>query len=92
MAQSKAVHDALEHLKKSGKFIYSAYANMYSQKDYYLNSVANKIYINPIGEMSLGLSAEVMFFKDFQGKIWNKIRSYPTRKIQSAVEPFLEMK
>ena len=36
MAQSKAVRDALEDFKKSGKFV-MAYANTYSQKEYYLS-------------------------------------------------------
>jgi protease-4 len=90
MAQTKAVRDALEHFKKSGKFIYS-YANLYSQKDYYLNSVANKIYINPIGELEFkGLSAEVMFFKDFQEKSGIKLEVIRHGKYKSAVEPFLE--
>jgi protease-4 len=66
LAQTKALRDALESFKKSGKFIYS-YANFYTQKEYYLCSVADKIYINPIGEMEFkGLSMETMFFKDFQ--------------------------
>ena len=50
IAQTKALRDALESFKKSGKFIMS-YADMYSQKEYYLNSVANTIYINPIGDL-----------------------------------------
>ena len=45
MAQRKALRDALEDFKKSGKFV-MAYANSYSQKEYYLNSVANTIFIN----------------------------------------------
>ena len=90
MAQSKAVRDALEHFKKSGKFVYS-YANTYSQKEYYLNSVANKIYINPIGELEFkGLSAEVMFFKEFQEKSGIKLEVIRHGKYKSAVEPFLE--
>ncbi|HEX9151762.1 MAG TPA: S49 family peptidase, partial [Flavobacterium sp.] len=68
MAQSKALRDALQDFKKSGKFV-MAYANSYSQKEYYLNSVAKPIYLNPVGEMDFkGLSAEIMFFKDFQEK------------------------
>src|SRR6478672_113049 len=61
IAQTKALRDALADFKKSGKFIYS-YADVYSQKSYYLNSVANTVYINPIGELEFkGLSTEVMF-------------------------------
>ena len=92
MAQSKELRDALNRFKKSGKFIYS-YANNYSQKEYYLNSVANSIYINPIGELDFkGLSTEVMFFKDFQEKSGLKMEVIRHGKYKSAVEPFLENK
>ncbi|WP_395062972.1 signal peptide peptidase SppA [Flavobacterium sp.] len=92
IAQTKALRDQLEDFKKSGKFIYS-YADVYSQKDYYLNSVANTIYINPIGELEFkGLSAEIMFFKDFQEKSGLKMEVIRHGKYKSAVEPFLENK
>jgi len=90
MAQSKALRDELESFKKSGKFV-MAYANSYSQKEYYLNSVANPIYINPVGDMDFkGLSAELMFFKDFQEKTGVKMEVIRHGKYKSAVEPFLE--
>jgi protease-4 len=92
MAQSKAVRDALEDFKKSGKFV-MAYANSYSQKEYYLNSVANTIYLNPVGEMEFkGLSSDVLFFKDFQDKTGIKMEVIRHGKYKSAVEPFLENK
>ncbi len=92
IAQTKTLRDQLEDFKKSGKFIYS-YADVYSQKDYYLNSVANTIYINPIGELEFkGLSAEIMFFKDFQEKSGLKMEVIRHGKYKSAVEPFLENK
>ncbi len=92
IAQTKALRDALEDYKKSGKFIYS-YANLYSQKDYYLNSIANTIYINPIGEFDFkGLSTELMFFKDFQEKSGLKMEVIRHGKYKSAVEPFLDNK
>jgi len=92
IAQTKALRDQLEDFKKSGKFVYS-YADMYSQKDYYLNSVANTIYINPIGELNFkGLSAEIMFYKDFEEKSGLKMEVIRHGKYKSAVEPFLENK
>ena len=90
MAQSKALRDELESFKKSGKFV-MAYANSYTQKEYYLNSVASPIYINPVGDMDFkGLSAELMFFKDFQEKTGVKMEVIRHGKYKSAVEPFLE--
>jgi hypothetical protein len=41
----------------------------YTQKEYYLNSVASPIYINPVGDMDFkGLSAELMFLKIYRKK------------------------
>jgi len=92
VAQTKALRDQLEDFKKSGKFIYS-YADVYTQKEYFLNSVANKIYINPIGEFEFkGLSAEIMFFKDFEDKSGLKMEVIRHGKYKSAVEPFLDNK
>ena len=90
MAQTKALRDALEDFKKSGKFV-MAYANYYTQKEYYLNSVADTVYLNPVGEMEFkGLSSEILFFKDFQEKSGLKMEVIRHGKYKSAVEPFLE--
>ncbi|WP_163398133.1 signal peptide peptidase SppA [Flavobacterium fluviatile] len=92
LAQYKDLRNALESFKKSGKFVW-AYANMYSQKEYYLNSVANTIYLNPAGDFDFkGLSSEVMFFKDFQEKSGIHMEVIRHGKYKSAVEPFLENK
>lgn len=89
MAQSKALRDKLEDFKKSGKFVV-AYANSYTQKEYYLNSVADTVYLNPVGEMDFkGLSSEVMFYKDFQEKTGVKMEVIRHGKYKSAVEPYL---
>ena len=92
MAQRKALRDALDDFKKSGKFV-MAYANSFAQKEYYVNSVAQNIYLNPVGEIDFrGLSAEIMFFKDFQEKSGVKMEVIRHGKYKSAVEPFLENK
>jgi len=89
MAQSKELRDKLEDFKKSGKFVV-AYANSFTQKEYYLNSVADTIYLNPVGEMDFkGLSSEVMFYKDFQEKTGVKMEVIRHGKYKSAVEPYL---
>ena len=90
VAQIKELRIALDDFKKSGKFVW-AYSNSFSQKEYYLNSVANKIYLNPVGDFDFkGLSTEVMFFKDFQEKSGLKMEVIRHGKYKSAVEPFLE--
>ncbi len=92
MAQIKVLRKSLEDFKKSGKFVF-AYGNTFSQKEYYLNSVANTIYLNPVGEMDFkGLSSELMFFKDFEDKSGIKMEVIRHGKYKSAVEPFLENK
>ena len=89
VAQTKALRDQLEDFKKSGKFVLS-YGNVISQKEYYLNSVANKVYLNPVGDLEFkGLSSEVMYFKDFQDKTGIKMEVIRHGKYKSAVEPFL---
>lgn len=89
LAQSKAVRDKLEDFKKSGKFVY-AYANYYSQGEYYLNSVADQVYLNPMGEVDFkGLSAEILYMKDLQEKTGVKMEVIRHGKYKSAVEPFL---
>ena len=89
MAQTKALRDKLADFKKSGKFVVS-YADNYSQSDYYLSSVADSVYLNPVGEVEFkGLSSEVMFFKDFQEKSGIKFEVIRHGKYKSAVEPFL---
>jgi protease-4 len=90
LAQYKDLRNALESFKKSGKFVL-AYSNSYSQKEYYLNSVANTIYLNPVGDFDFkGLSSEVTFFKDFQEKSGIHLEVIRHGKYKSAVEPFLQ--
>lgn len=90
LAQSKALRDKLEDFKESGKFVVS-YANYYTQGQYYLASVADTVYLNPVGALDFkGLSSEILFFKDFQDKYGIKMEVIRHGKYKSAVEPFLE--
>lgn len=90
MAQSKSLRDKLIDFKTSGKFIVS-YSNTFSQKDYYLNSVADTIYLNPVGELEFkGLASEVLYYKDFQEKSGVKMEIIRHGKYKSAVEPYLK--
>ena len=89
MAQHKALRDALIEFKKSGKFIMS-YGDMITQKDYYLNSVSDSIYLNPAGGLSFkGLASEILYFKDFQEKYGIKMEVIRHGKYKSAGEPFI---
>lgn len=89
ITQIDDIRNALEDFKKSGKFVY-AYGNNMSQKAYYLASVADKIYINPVGMIELkGLSTEVTFFKEFADQYGIGVDVIRHGKFKAAVEPFL---
>ncbi|THD68975.1 signal peptide peptidase SppA [Robertkochia marina] len=88
-ATTQAIRKALDRFKESGKFVY-AYAELYSQKDYWLASVADSVYLNPQGIFDFrGLSSEVLFFGDFQDKSGLRMEVIRHGKYKSAVEPFL---
>lgn len=89
LAQTKALRDALKEFKEDGKFVY-AYGDFYMQKDYYLASVADSVFLNVVGSLDYkGLSSEVLFFKDLQEKTGVKMEVIRHGKYKSAVEPFL---
>jgi protease IV len=89
LAQSQALRQKLDEFKKSGKFVV-AYSDFLTQKDYYLNSVADTLYLNPIGELDFkGLSSEVLFMKELQEKTGVKMEVIRHGKYKSAVEPYL---
>ncbi|OFY69863.1 MAG: signal peptide peptidase SppA [Bacteroidetes bacterium RIFOXYA12_FULL_33_9] len=91
IATVEEIREALIDFKESGKFILS-YSDIYTQKAYYLASVANKLYINPQGAIEFkGLGAEMMFFKNALEKLGVEpvIIRGKNNKFKSAVEPFM---
>ena len=89
ISQTQAIRNKLEDFKESGKFV-MAYGDVYNQKSYYLGSVADSIFMNPLGGIDFkGLSSEVLFFKDLQDKTGVKMEVIRHGKYKSAVEPFL---
>jgi len=88
-ATVEEIRNALIDFKKSGKFIV-AYSEVFTQKSYYLASVADKIYLNPAGDMEFkGLVGQVMFFKGLLDKIDVEAQVIRHGKFKSAVEPFI---
>lgn len=82
---------ALEAFKKSGKFIV-AYNNGYSQRDYFLASVADKIYIQPEADFAwMGVSSTLLFYKGALDRLNIDCEVFrPTVcKYKSAVEPYI---
>ena len=89
ITQVDDIRAAIEDFKKSGKFVY-AYGNNMSQGSYYLASVADKLYLNPVGMVELkGLSTEVTFLKDFAAKYGIGVDVISHGKFKAAVEPFI---
>ena len=92
VASIKEIRNTLIDFKKSGKFIV-AYADNYSQRMYYLASVADKILINPQGMLELkGLSAQTMFFKNTLDKLGIEMQVVKVGTFKSAVEPYVNTK
>lgn len=89
IAQTREIREALLDFKSSGKFVL-AHSDIYSQKDYYLASVADEVYMNPVGILDFkGLATEVLYYKDLQEKSGIKMEVIRHGKYKSAVEPFL---
>jgi protease-4 len=83
------IRSQLQAFKDSNKFVI-AYGNYFSQKAYYLATVADKVYVNPEGSAGMtGLAAQIMFFKKTMDKIGIDPQVIRHGKYKSAVEPFL---
>lgn len=90
ISQRKAIREKLIDFKKTGKFVV-AYSDGYSQSEYYMNSVADTVYLNPMGSVDFkGLASEVLYMKDLQEKSGVKMEVIRHGKYKSAVEPFLQ--
>lgn len=88
-SQLTDVRNALMDFKSSGKFIY-AYSHNSDQSGYILNSVADSLFQNPLGMVTVqGLSTEVMFFKNFGDKYGIDFQVIRHGAYKSAVEPYL---
>jgi len=89
MAQTQALRRKLQEFKEAGKFV-SAYADFYDQKNYYLSSVADSLFINPLGMVDFrGLSTEVLYYADFQDKYGLKMEVVRHGKYKSGAEPYM---
>lgn len=91
-ASVEAIRSAFLDFKSTGKFIV-AYGDSYSQGQYYIASVADKIYLNPSGHVNwIGLSAQPVFYTDLLKNIGVEMQIFKVGTYKSAVEPFTETK
>lgn len=89
MATIQEIRNALQNFKNSGKFIY-AYGNIYTQKAYYMASVADKVFLNPEGFIELrGFQGEVTFIKGLLDKLGIEAQVVRHGQYKSAVEPLI---
>ena len=87
-ASTKAIRDALLEFKKSGKFIY-AYSDIYTQNGYYVATTADKILLNPTGDLSFrGYAFQLMFYKNLIDKLDVDVQIFRHGQFKSAVEPY----
>lgn len=90
MATIEEIRNKLIEFKESKKFII-AYSNLaYTQKSFYLSSVADKIYFNPGGILFWsGIGGEMTFYKNALNKLGVEPQVIRHGKYKAAVEPFL---
>ena len=88
-AQISEIREAIEDFKKSGKFVLT-YSDSFTEKGYYLSSVADEVYLNPNGLLDFnGISVNYMFFKRALDKLEIEPLIFRVGQYKSAVEPFL---
>ena len=88
MSKTEEIRNKLLEFKLTKKPIV-AYNEFYGMKSYYLSSVADKIYINPMGVIDhKGMSATLMFYKGLLEKLNIDIQIFRLGKFKSAIEPF----
>lgn len=88
-ATAKTIRDALSDFRNSGKWIY-AYGESLAQGDYYIASLADSIYMNPVGMLDLhGVVSGIPFFKNTLEKIGVEMQIIRVGTFKSAVEPYM---
>lgn len=91
-ATLQEIRGALADFKKSGKWII-AYGDNFSQGGYYLSSVANKVYVNPEGNIDWhGIASQTQYIKDVAAKFGVHFTVVKVGKYKSFTEMYTEDK
>lgn len=91
-ATLQKIRGALADFKKSGKWII-AYGDNFSQGGYYLSSVANKVYVNPEGNIDWhGIASQTQYIKDVAAKFGVHFTVVKVGKYKSFTEMYTEDK
>ena len=91
-ATLQEIRNALADFKKSGKWII-AFGDALSQGGYYLASVANKVYVNPEGNVDWhGIASQPQYIKDVAAKFGVHFTVVKVGKYKSYTETYTEDK
>ncbi|MDE6126520.1 MAG: signal peptide peptidase SppA [Muribaculaceae bacterium] len=89
VATRQEIAEALADFRSSGKWI-AAYADNYTQGEYYLASVADDLFLNPAGMVDLhGFGGSMPFFKGLLDKAGVEMQVFKVGTYKSAVEPYI---
>ena len=90
-ASTEEIRNALLRFKETGKFIVS-YGGNYTETDYYICSVADKVILNPQGLVDWhGLASQTIYFKDLLEQLGIEMEVFKVGTYKSAVEPYTSM-
>lgn len=90
IATMEEIRDALNDFKSSGKFIIAYSNEVMSHSAFFLATVADKIYLNPVAIFEfMGLRSEVMYYKGALEKLGVEIQIVRHGEYKSAVEPYI---
>lgn len=82
------IRNALLEFKQSGKFLY-AYAEYLTEKNYFLSSVCDSIFLNPAGEIVMnGLSSNIMLYKNMLDKLGIQMELFKVGTHKGAAEVY----
>ncbi len=88
VATARNLRQSLIEFRESGKFVL-AHSSFYSQGAYYLATAADSVYLNPMGMINfVGLSADVMYYKNTLEKLGIKMEVFYAGQYKSATEPY----
>jgi protease-4 len=92
MSAAPAIYTALrarleQYKERTGRFIV-AYNDSYSLGQYYVASVADSLYLNPIGEIDWnGMTSVIPYYKGLLDKLGIEMQTFRVGTFKSAVEP-----
>ena len=90
-ACTEEIRNALLRFKQTGKFVV-AYGGNYTEADYYICSVADKVILNPQGLVDWhGVASQTIYFKDLLAQLGIEMEVFKVGTYKSAVEPYTSM-